>query len=344
VIIPAEFDIPKDEIFDAAEKIVTIQRKHFNDDSQKFYNVVVLPRAENVAGVRFENMFITFLKKDVTLLQIYLLFAHEMSHNWLDAKIIEPEENESSLQYVWFYEGVNEYFARKVLLESGLIEEDLFITLTNRDVVNIADNPHKSATIDDVLEAVKQKKYGQAFNKLSYYRGALMAFNWDTQIRKFDPNLSLGDFVREVYRESTRMGRGIKKKELFDLAQKFGIDAKKDFEKYILRGESIKFDVTEYNGKYVLENTDVAAFDPGFAIRESYENKVVTGVVNDSAAFKAGLRNGMQFVSAKNESRFSNAWSPDEPLTVVVKSDGREKEIKYFPHGKSIKLPQFVKK
>ncbi|MCB1025463.1 MAG: hypothetical protein KDB79_13790, partial [Acidobacteria bacterium] len=63
VIIPAEFDIPKDEIFDAAEKIVTIQRKHFNDDSQKFYNVVVLPRAENVAGVRFENMFITFLKK-----------------------------------------------------------------------------------------------------------------------------------------------------------------------------------------------------------------------------------------------------------------------------------------
>ncbi|MEZ5344763.1 MAG: hypothetical protein R2681_04315 [Pyrinomonadaceae bacterium] len=338
IIVRGDFDIPRKEIVDAAEKIVKLQRDYFPGSKQDFYHIVILPRSENVAGVRFENSFITFLKQDVTRRQLYLLLAHEMSHNWLNGEIIKPEEGESSLKYAWFYEGFDEYFARTLLLSSGLITEREFIELINRDIINIADNPHGSANFDDVLEAVKERKYGQAFNKLSYYRGALMAFNWDAQIRRFDKNRSIGDLVKEVYKASSDKGGNFSGKDLFELAAKMGASAEKDFENYIIEGKPIRVSQDIFDNRYVLKETDVPAFDPGFSIRESYSNKKITGLREGSEAYKAGLRNGMEFVLAKNDGRFSNAWLPEKPLSVTVRIEGEEKVIDYFPHGETEKL------
>ncbi|MEZ5427206.1 MAG: hypothetical protein R2747_13130 [Pyrinomonadaceae bacterium] len=341
VFIGGEFEVPDREIFEAARKIVALQRSYFNDQHTDFYDIVILPKRENVAGVRFENMFISFFKQDVTRQQLYLLMAHEMSHNWLTAEIIKPEEGQDSLRYAWFYEGVNDYFARKILLEGGLLSPQKFIELVNRDIINIAENPHRATDYDDLIEATKNRKYDQAFNKLSYYRGALMAFIWDARIRRSDRELSVGDLIRKIYKTASENGGSISEKTLFELAGDFGLDAGEDFEKHILRGEPIDFDADLFSRDYKIEKKSVPSFQPGFSIGDSYRNKKITGVEKDQPAYRAGLRNGMNFIEARNANRFGNAWTADRPLTVIVEIDGKERRFAYFPHGKPIEVLQF---
>lgn len=181
VFVRGKFVIPQNEIFAAVRKIVTLQRERFNDFNQPFYNVVVLPKEDNVAGTRIENLFVSFFKADVTREQLYVLLSHEMLHNWLTANIIKPPKGEISLKYQWFYEGFTDYFSRRILLDAKLLTLEKFAELINRDIINIADNPNKNTTFQDLVKATQTGKFNQAFNKLSYYRGALIALNWDTK-------------------------------------------------------------------------------------------------------------------------------------------------------------------
>lgn len=330
VFIQGKFDIPNQEIFDAVQKIVALQRDWFNDFNQPFYNIVILPKEDNIAGTRIENQFICFLKKDITRQQLYVLLAHEMFHNWLDTSFIKPEKGVTILRYAWFYEGINEYFARKILLEANLLSEKSFADLFNRDVIDIADNPNRTATFDDLLEATKTGKYNQAFNKLSYYRGALIALNWEAQIRNTQNGKTLGDLIREAYQLSVK-NKGISETQFFELATKYGINAKADFESYILRGEPIKLEPDAFGKSFALRESNAPKFEPGFNINESLKNKKIVELKEDSLAFRAGLRNEMKLIEVENENRFSNAWNPNKPLVVIVEIDGAEKrfEIRY---------------
>lgn len=343
VFIQGNFDIPDREIFAAVEKIVALQRSWFNDYNQPFYNVVILPKEDNVAGTRIENQFICFIKKDITREQLYVLLAHEMFHNWLDSSIIKPEKGVSGLRYAWFYEGVNDYFARKTLFDAGLLSKEKFAALVNRDIINIANNPHKSATFDELIDATKTGKYGQAFNKLSYYRGALIALNWETQIRNANKGKSLGDFIREAYGLS-RKTDGITEQDFFALAGSYGMSAKTDFESYILRGEPIQVLPDALGNSFALEESTRPSFDPGFDLNESFKQKKVIGVKENSPAFKAGLRNDVELVDGENINRFGNAWNPDKPMIIVVKENALNRQIKFLPHGEPQKLMLFQSK
>ena len=343
VFIQGKFDIPNQEIFDAVQKIVALQRDWFSDYTQPFYNVVILPKEDNIAGTRIENQFICFIKKDITRQQLYVLLSHEMFHNWLDSSLIKPEKGVTSLRYAWFHEGVNEYFARKLLLEANLLSQKEFADLFNQDVLDIADNPNRAATFDDLLAATKTGKYNQAFNKMSYYRGALIALNWEAQIGNSKNGKTLGDLIREAYFLSKK-NNGISETQFFELANKYGINAQKDFESYILRGEPINLEPDAFGKSFVLRETNVPKFEPGFNLRESLKNKKIIELKEDSAAFRAGLRNEMKLIEIENENRFSNAWNPNKSLVVIVEIDGREKRFEiHFEKSHKLLLFEEIK-
>jgi predicted metalloprotease with PDZ domain len=341
VFVRGKYLISQTEILAAIRKIVTLQRERFNDFSQPFYHVVILPKEDNVAGVRIENMFVSFFKSDVTREQLYVLLSHEMLHNWLTANLIKPPKGEPGLKYQWFYEGFSDYFARRILFDAQILTPEKFAALINRDVVNIADNPHKSATLQDFTKALENGKFNQAFNKLSYYRGALIALDWDSKIRQRNQEKSLGNLIEDVYRLAKNDGP-LSEQAFFELAQKnYGIDAKADFERYILRGEPIPVPPDALGSAFRLRETSVPAFDVGFLLNESRQAKKITGVKPDGAAYRAGLRDGMEVVRVENDNRFSNAWNPSRPLVVVVKEQNKERRISFFPHGPPHRLLLF---
>lgn len=342
VFVRGKFAIPRTEIIAAVRKIVTLQRERFNDFNQPFYNIVVLPKEDNVAGTRIENLFVSFFKSDVTREQLYVLLSHEMLHNWLTADIVKPPKGELSFKYQWFYEGFTDYFSRRILFDAKLLTPEKFAELINRDILNIADNPNKNTTFQDLIEATKTGKFNTPFIKLSYYRGALIALDWDAKIRQRNKEKSLGNLIEDVYRLRLKNNGSVSEEDFFELVRKnYGIDAKADFEKYILRGEPIAVASNALGNSYALRESSVPSFDPGFLLNESRQAKKISGVKAGGTAYRAGLRDGMEVVRVENYNRFGNAWNPSKPLVIVVKEQNKERKISFFPHGAPHKLLLF---
>ena len=93
------------------------------------------------------------------------------------------------------------------------------------------------------------------------------------------------------------------------------------------------------------ENTEVKdeqidIFDLGFDFEKTQQAKKVIGVKEDSAAYKAGIREGQSLLG----------WGVyygemNQEAEIVVDMDGKAKSMKYFPKGKSEeKIPQFYLK
>ncbi|HMB68622.1 MAG TPA: hypothetical protein VKU85_04900, partial [bacterium] len=159
-----------------------------------------------------------------------------------------------------------------------------------------------------------------------------LAFRWDTRIRSGDDSLSLVSLLREA--RDLRIDAGDLEGPVFlELAQRYGVDAREDFQRYVLDGEPFDWSANAVPSNVSVVQVSVPRFDPGFSVRDSYRNGVVTGVSPGGPAYQAGLRNGMTFRYCKNASRFSNAWRSDRPLTVLVTVDGEMKSFDYLPRG-----------
>ena len=342
IFVHGKFDIPNRELFAAVERIVRLERDWFSDYEQPFYHVVVAPRSGVTAGYAPQNAFINFVRETITRDELNLLLAHEMFHYWLPNKIkIEQDEKYSDVRYEWFYEGFTDYFAPRILLEAGLITPEQSAEQINKAILNIADNPHRTETYEDFMAAVKEGRFDSRYKKLSYHRGALIALNWDTQLRRTGEKRDLSDFIRELYFLARKSNGKIPEQAFFDFASRYGIDAKGDLERYIMRGEAIRPAPDARLGNFEMRETEKPLFDPGFSLERTRKTGVISDLAEDTAAYRAGLRNGMAFVRARNANRFSNSWQAEQPLVVVVKVDGRERTIEFFPHGKSEKLLLF---
>ncbi|NNM32367.1 MAG: hypothetical protein HKO53_04850, partial [Gemmatimonadetes bacterium] len=79
------------------------------------------------------------------------------------------------------------------------------------------------------------------------------------------------------------------------------------------------------------------AFDLGFALGASQEAHEVRGVVRGSAAWKAGLRDGLPLRGWSV--RFGDA---DSPVSFQVEEDGELKTIEYLPRGNPVPVVQFA--
>lgn len=342
IFVQGNFDIPKAEIYDSVEKIVRLQRDWFADFEQPFYHVTINERDGIIAGTAIENLFVCFIKPKVKPDELNIAIAHEMFHNWLPTKMrIKLAKGDKQVRHEWFFEGFTEYFAKKILVDAGLLSREKFAESINKDIYNLTDNPNKSVTYADLLAKINAKEFTSEHKKLSYYRGVLIALKWENVLRNSKHEKSLSDFIRRLYKFVSERKREITEAEFFKLASDYGIDARGDFNEYILQGKLIKVASNALGGDFTLTEKETPSFEPGFSLKETYKTQKISGVIKNGVAYRAGLRNGMDFVRATNASRYSNAWTAEKPLTVIVKINGKEKKFEYFPHGEMLSLPQF---
>jgi predicted metalloprotease with PDZ domain len=128
------------------------------------------------------------------------------------------------------------------------------------------------------------------------------------------------------------------------LAASYGIRARADFEQYILQGIPIVLASNALGPAYELREAALPSFDPGFSVGDTFKTHKVTGVVENGAAYRAGLREGMNLMRIENYNRFGNAWSPNKPMIVVVKINDRDQAIEFFPHGTPMRLMPYQRR
>lgn len=181
----------------------------------------------------------------------------------------------------------------------------------------------------------------QEMMKFNYYRGALIGAAWDYRLRRSGG--SLEDMLKAMIRKAQAHDGKLDEESFFEIAQRFGVDARADFERHVIRAEAVTLPVDWAGPGYVLEPRSFPRFDLGFDYRRTSREHRIAGVARASNAYRAGLRDGMEFVGARNANRYANSWPEDEPLVVSVVVNGAPREMAYFPRGPMQSVPQFVR-
>lgn len=317
------------------EKIFRTLRGWFNDTSQSFFIVPILQRDGIVAGNALDHMFRCFVKPTVHEEELLLLLAHELFHQWLPGAIdLAVPTGETGMKYEWFSEGFTDYLSWKILKEAGILSQAGFVRQLNRAISNYEDDPYKTKTLPELIAIARSGVGGSALKKLSYYRGALIALQWDEKIlQQHKGKRSLNDFIRDLYQlVVSKEFAPLPETSFYSFARGFGIEADSSFAQHILRGENIVLP-QRITGGFIKKIVKVPAFHLGFDASASFRTRAITGVETGSNAWKAGLRNGQIFTRVENTSRFINGWRLDEPVKIILAINNQERVIKYYPVG-----------
>lgn len=342
--VTGEFTLPDRTIFENTERIVCAERRWMNDHEQPFYTVSVTPREGIRAGTAISNAFIALVDPEITERRLNTLLAHEMFHYWLPGRgrVVGADFDEevwaSKWGYQWIDEGFPEYFARTILHETGLLTRDDLVELTNEDIADYWQNEHREIPYLELRRAAEENRFMSTHQRIGYYRGTLLALDWDTRIRAAPAGReSLSDAIREIVATAETRGGHLPEGELHRIMARFGIDSADAFARVIVRGEAPPVNPGAYLPDYVLGERILYDFAPGFDVAASRREKIVRGVVPGGHAHEAGLRDGMELVRMEN----SLYYDPKAPLKVTVRMNGSERTIEFFPKGDPMRVPVY---
>ena len=323
-------------------KLLTFQRQFFGFNSDAPFLVSVTKRDGMLGGTAMDNAFVLLLRKGADKPDVLSLLTHEIFHNWIPQKAslyVDPNETGSEFKSEFFSEGFADYVPKVILNQEDLISKLEVTELLNDTFLAYAKNPVTTISFEEMQKVINNGGYNYLYEKVSYYRGDLIAFKWDNVIRSYTNNEeNILHFVRKIILSAEKTEGVITFERFFNIAAEYGIDAKRDWEKYILNGEKIEIDELGWlSDNFKLISLEERFYDAGFKVNQSEREGVIDGVVEGNTAYKAGLRNGMtikKMVVSKDK---------ETEMYLLISLDNNDIEIRYYPF-KEVEYQKIIKK
>ncbi|MEO8516111.1 MAG: peptidase M61 [Flavobacterium sp.] len=258
--------------------------------------------------------------------------------------------NPKMSKHLWMYEGVTEYFANLFQVNQGLISEEDFYT-------RMSDKISQASSLDDTMPFttmsanVLVKPYKDQYLNV-YQKGALIGMCLDIIIRE-NSNGKRGvlDLMQKLTNEYGA-NKPFNDDELFDKITALTYPEVKTFlETYVSGPTPIPYEkyfakvgVTQSKSKkpgnvFLKGQTPYITVDP-----QTKEIKMLPGIELPAFYSVLGIKNGDAILAVNNKNynldniydliTVSQSWKEDDAITVKIKRDGKETEVK----GK-IKLP-----
>jgi predicted metalloprotease with PDZ domain len=334
------WQFPDAEFTDAVQKIIKIERDFWRDYDVPYYLVTLLPLQDspasvNTGGTGLTNSFANFATRNVGLDHFKYLLAHEYFHNWNSTKLGRLKEPDKLLY--WFSEGFTDYYTYLLLLRGGLITLDDYTRQHNSRIREYYLSPVRTVNNQRVLQDFWND---DDVHDLPYRRGFLLATNWNALIRSHTARRkSLDDAMREMFRAAQGRKPELTAELISEYVTRYaGRDVMPDIQRYIENGEVIVPDRNALSSHVEIEMVNVPLFELGFDLETLRKDKVVTGVKETSAAYRAGLRNGQVVV----ELMPIYIGDVTKPVELTVKDGEGERVIKFYPASQNtISVPQF---
>lgn len=284
-------DVGSEELFRTVKSIVEYQRENFGSRGLGDFVVTLTPREGIRAGTSIRNAMICYLASTSSLQDIQILLAHEMFHQWLPVHAqVEPDD--FAARFDWFDEGFTEYFARRLLLDQGLLELEEVIALFNRDLRELHRNPHVAMTNEELGEVHRNRTFTNIHYRLSYLRGALIALDWDARIRAHSGGeRSLVDFMSGFIGEGLDRDGSVPVERFHGLLEAEGVDSRRDVARWIERAEVIRPDGTAFGSGHALRLSQLPEL--GFSREVSERHGLILGLKESGPAHAAGIRSRM---------------------------------------------------
>ena len=312
------------------------------------YHVTLQPIDPSIgsvlAGTAFPGGFAAALSPDTKPSQIGGFLTHEAAHEWIPTRLgrIEFEGDDREPESYWITEGFTEFLSRQAQLKSNMIDEKDYITLVNKDLVDLYMSPAKTYTNQQIGELFWTNR---EVERLPYLRGFLLAVKWDSEIKMASENqMGLIDALKsiEADNKSSLDGITLTSDLIIKKVKAFGaLDPQLDFTQFISAGNSFLPPDDMLGPSFSLMMEDLHPYDVGFDVTASLSSGIIEGVQTGSNAYEAGLRNGMTFIKKIS----GGQGNTKKDLVLRIESNGTKRKIKYRPITReALKVPQFEAK
>ncbi len=314
-------------------------KSFFRDTSPASYRFFmrVGPADQGGGGTALYNSFMLYVPEEPELARDPRgTVFHEMTHKWVGGM------EGAAGDVFWFSEGLTVHYTRAVMCRAGLCSAEKFIEDVNETVISFLTNPVRNMPNDEIAEKFWADRNAQ---RLPYQRGSLYFAYLDGRIRAASKGKrSLDDVILSLFERRTPEEPLTKEIFLEELKKELGPSAVEDFESIIIRGEDFIPDSDAFGHDFERIPIKYRVFELGFDERKSLYSpeRRITGLVEDSAAERAGLQNGDLVLNKVN----LEAVREDENLSIKleVQRGDRTLSIEYLPRGESVGIYKWVLK
>lgn len=320
------FDDYGDAAFaDMAFRVILAERAFWGDGPTPFL-VTLAPLetrfGESYSGAGRSDAFALWVGETLPLADLRRLLAHEYFHTWNAGQLGRQGPRRRS---AWLSEGFTDFYARRLLLRSGLFSLADYVAAWNEDLLAYAVSPARNADEDAIAKGYWQD---QALEEVTYKRGALMAALFDAQMRRDGLGLdAVMRAMRGLYRRDAKSALRVNFETAFKAVS--GRSPLGEIDRYQTRGETLTLADGDFACLAVRTVTQ-PGWSLGFDPEATAEKGAFAGVDPAGPAYAAGLRDGMKRI--KREGGAMNDSSVEIAYT-VTDAVGRQQVIRYKPEG-----------
>lgn len=277
------------------------------------------------------------------------LCSHEYFHSWL-VKFIRPENfvnydlnKEGYTSLLWIFEGFTSYYDDLILLRSGVIHQDSYLTLLKAQIDRYLQNPGRlvqsvsESSFDAWVKFYRQDENSNNAGTSYYNKGCLVALCLDLGLRM--RGSSLDALMRKLY-ENAQKGIQVNERTIFDLCKELTGDSWLEQINHLINTtDELPLDqlFPEFGLSFDVKNDKSLPF--GLKLVDKPEGVVIQQARRDGAAVQAGLSandviiaiDGLKATTkllenyAKQEGTFTvYAFRRDELMSFGVKAAGSE--------------------
>ncbi|MDZ7812839.1 MAG: hypothetical protein U5L74_06890 [Ideonella sp.] len=270
--------------------------------------------------------------KAIQGLEMQMLLAHEMTHNW---PVLEEED---PALVSWYNEGMAEYYSILLSLRAGVIDLKQFERIINSKAKDYYTNPFVEKSSEEVGKLYWQSADAQS---APYGRGFMYLAKVNAQIKARTGGRKSLDDVAVGLHQQRLAGKKVGNADWLAAVQEIlGIEARKDFAA-MMAGRRIAVPAESFGPcfKHVPqpEQPIVMGFD-------RMRGAVVSDLDPNSAAAKAGLREGDAIVKQTPYAELTQ--DPTRKMVMTVSREGVERVVTFLPRtaavpsGRWLRQPQ----
>ncbi len=307
-----------DDAIAKIQAVVGTVRAFWHDDVFPYFLVTLKPYdqdGESSDGSAFTNAFWMYVSR-LDSLEGKLLeqLAHESFHAWDPRKMGSFPDDAEADTLKWFREGPTDYYGYLLTYRAGMLSATAYVN-----------------SLDSNL-----RKFPAATDE--YTRGKIISLWLDGTIRSESRGKhSLDDVMFDMVREANEP---LTQARVFRTAGRYlSAESVATLERAVMQHGDLPApaEIPVLGDCGHTSYAQLPTYDMGFDLTRSTDEKAVSGVVEGSPAYAAGLRNGQTLVT----------WSvyngnPDRLAKFTIHTDHGDQSVEYYPRGKPMGAWQYT--
>jgi len=333
------FGFSVDEFAQMTSTIIKDQCDFMLEESFPEFVVTAIPVGEplkpgdaRLAGSGLYSSFALFVAPEAKLDDaVEHLFAHELFHYW-NGRLL-PAQQPERLVY-WFVEGFTDYYALRILYESGHWDAEQYAKWINRHIREYYLNPAIHASNEEINRDYWNKR--GTVGEVAYQRGLLLGLRWHKRARKDGISEGIDRLFKSLVNRGRSGGLQVSNRAVREAGRELlGAWFTAEFDGYVENAETIDVAADVLAPELVGKLTEVYEYELGFDRARSLRDRKVRGLVKGSAANKAGLREGDRLLG------WSLQNDPDKRTRLQVQRGSGSTTVAYYPRGGKRMVMQF---